>query len=96
MQLSEVGSPSFGLFDSEGRQGLVMTVDSSEAPLLTLHEQGRVRAAFGVREQTAVLNMADAQQMRLVVGVAEDGKPSISFLSENGEIIQTLPLELPR
>ena len=96
LQLNEIGFPSFGLFDNEGRQSLAMTVDSTGAPLLTLHEQGRVRAAFGVREQTAVLNMADAQQMRLVVGVAEDGNPSISFLSENGEIIQALPLELPR
>jgi len=94
--LSETGSPSFGLFDSDGRQSLTMTVDSSEAPLLTLHEQGRVRAAFGVREQTVVLNMADAQQMRLVIGVAEDGNPSISFLSETGEILQAFPLELSR
>jgi len=96
LQLTETGSPSFGLFDSDGRQSLAMTVDSSEAPLLTLHEQGRVRAVFGVREQTAVLNMADAEQMRLIIGVAEDGNPSISFLSETGEIIQALPLELSR
>ena len=96
LQLAQDGSPSLSLFDNGGRQSIAMTVDASQAPLMTLHEQGRVRAAFGIREQTAVLNLADAQRMRLVIGVAENGRPSISFLDENGQRVQELPLELSR
>ena len=96
LQLAQDGSPSLALFDGDGRQSIAMTVDASQAPLMTFHEQGRVRAAFGVQQQTAVLNMADDERMRLVLGVAEDGRPSISFLSEAGQVVQELPLELPR
>ena len=53
---------------------------------MTLHEQGQLRAAFGVQEQTALLNLADTQGVRLVIGVAQDGNPSVSFLSENGQL----------
>ena len=54
--------------------------------------QGRTRVALGVREQSAVLNMSDSAQARLVIGVAQNGRPSISFLGENRQIIQELPL----
>lgn len=96
LQLAESGSPSLRMFDADGRQSLAMTVDASEAPLMTFHEEGQLRAAFGVREQAAVLNLTDARQVRLVIGVAQDGRPSISFLGEDGQLVQELPLELPR
>ena len=96
LQLAPDGSPSLALFDEDGRQSIAMTVDASQAPLMTFHEQGRVRAAFGVQQQTAVLNLADDERMRLVLGVAEDGRPSISFLGDAGQVVQELPLELPR
>lgn len=96
LQLAEDGSPSLALFDGDGRQSIAMTVDANQSPLMTFHEQGQVRAAFGVQQQTAVLNMADNERMRLVIGVAEDGRPSISFLNDAGQIVQELPLELPR
>ena len=92
LQLNGDGSPSLGFFDGDGRQSIALTVDGSGAGLMTFHEEGRVRAAFGLRDQTTLLNMGDDTQMRLVIGVAEDGRPSISFLSETGEITQELPL----
>ena len=63
---------------------------------MTLHDEGQLRAAFGVLEQAAVLNMTDTQQVRLVIGVAQDGRPSVTFLSENGQLVQELPLEPSR
>ena len=47
LQLAPDGSPSFGLFDQGGRQSIALTVDAANAPLMTLHEEGRVRGAFG-------------------------------------------------
>ena len=90
LQLAENGSASLRMFDADGRQAIAMTVDASEAPLMTFHEEGQLRAAFGVREQAAVLNLTDARQLRLVIGVAQDGRPSISFLSEDGQLVQEL------
>ena len=94
LQVASDGSSSLRLFDGDGRQSITMTVDASQAPLMMLHDQGQLRAALGVLEQAAVLNLADARQARLVIGVARDGRPSVAFLSENGELIQELPLEL--
>ena len=96
LQVAPDGSPSLRLFDGDGRQSVGLTVGAGEAPLMTLHDQGQLRAAFGVQEQAVVLNMADAQQVRLVIGVAQDGRPSVSFLSENGQLVQELPLEPSR
>jgi hypothetical protein len=94
LQLAEDGSPSLRLFDGDGRQSIGMTVDPSRSSLVTFHDQGQLRAAFGVQEQTALLNLADTQRMRLVIGVAQDGNPSVSFFSESGQLVQELPLEL--
>ena len=60
---------------------------------MTLHEEGQLRAAFGVQNKAAVLNMADDTQVRLVLGVAENGRPSISFLNSDGSIAEELPVE---
>ncbi len=94
LRLAEDGSPSLRLFDGDGRQSIGMTVDPSRSSLMTFHDQGQLRAAFGVQEQTALLNLADTQRMRLVIGVAQDGNPSVSFFSESGQLVQELPLEL--
>lgn len=96
LQVAPDGSPSLRLFDADGQQSIGMTVGASNAPLVTLHDQGQLRAAFGVQEQAAVLNMADTQQVRLVIGVAQDGHPSVSFLSESGQLVQELPLDASR
>ena len=91
LQLSSEGSPALGLFDREGQRAVTMETDTLGAPFITLYEEGRSRTTMGVTQRTAVLNMSDAQRPRLVLGVAEDGAASLSFLDENGEIEEQLP-----
>ena len=91
LQLSSEGSPTLGLFDREGQRAVTMETDTLGAPFITLYEEGRSRTTMGVTERTAVLNMSDAQRPRLVLGVAEDGAASVSFLDENGEIEAQFP-----
>ena len=91
VQVNQDGSSSLGFFDDRGAQSLVMTVDAAGAPLMTLHDEGATRLALGVQEQAAVLNMFDSIQPRLVIGVARNGRPSVSFLDESRQIIQELP-----
>lgn len=50
LQVAPDGSPSLRLFDGDGRQSVGLTVGAGEAPLMTLHDQGQLRAAFGVQE----------------------------------------------
>ena len=93
IQVNQDGSSSFGLFDDRGAQSVVVSVDAATGlPLMSFHEEGRTRIALGVLEQSAVLNMYDAAQTRLVIGVAQDGHPSVSFLDEDRQIVQELPL----
>jgi hypothetical protein len=93
VQVNQDGSSSLGLFDGRGAQSVVVSVDAATGlPLMSFHEEGSTRLALGVLEQAAVLNLYDAEQPRLVIGVAQDGHPSMSFLGENGQVVQELPL----
>ena len=92
LQLNRAGQPNLGLFDAEGRRGAMMVLDGTEAPLLTLYQQGRARATLGVVQDTTVLNMGNATQTRLVMGVNADGFPSLSFYDDGGQIFEQLPV----
>ena len=48
VQVNQHGSSSLGFFDDHGAQRLVMTVDASSAPFMTLHDEGMTRLALGV------------------------------------------------
>ena len=91
MQIGDSGAPQLALFTSAGQRGATLAVGSDDAPLLTLYDAGRPRAAFGVVQQSTVLNLSDATRPRLVFGVAENGRPSVNFFDENGEVIHELP-----
>ena len=49
------------------------------------------RLTLGVVQQAVVVNFSDASQTRLVMGVADNGRPSITFLNADGEVVQELP-----
>ena len=91
MQLADDGAPSLDLLTTQGQRGARVVVDSSDAPVVTLYEEGTRRVALAVIQRAAVLNFSDPTRQRLVVGVAQNGRPSISFLNENGEVAQELP-----
>ena len=80
-----------GQFDNEGQRSVTMETDTLGSPFITLYEEGRSRTTMGVTQRAAVINMSDAQRPRLVLGVAEDGAASVSFLDENGEVEAQLP-----
>lgn len=91
LHLNTAGLPRLALSDSTGEQSAALSVGSDDMPQLMLSAGGRSRAVFGVVQDATVLNLLDATQPRLVVGVAENGRPSVSFLGENGEIVRELP-----
>jgi len=91
MQLADDGAPSLNLLTSQGQPGVGVIVSSSDASVVTLYEAGASRVVLGVVQEAAVLNFSDSTRQRLVVGVAQNGRPSISFLNETGEVAQELP-----
>ena len=92
LQLNRAGQPNLGLFDAEGRRGATLVLDESEAPLLTLYQQGLPRATLGVVQDATVFNMGNATQTRLVMGVNADGFPSLSFYDDEGQLFEQLPV----
>ena len=92
LQLNRSGQPNLGLFDAEGRRGATIVLDQTEAPLLTLYQQGHARATLGVVQDMTVFNMGNATETRLVMGVNADGHPSLSFYDETGQIFEQLPV----
>ena len=91
LHLGDDGEPSLVLFGREGQWSAAITVDSGDTPLVTLYDDGRPRLTLGVVQQAVVVNFSDASQPRLVMGVADNGRPSINFLNANGEVVQELP-----
>ena len=91
LQIGEDGSPSLVLFGHGGQRAVAVTVDSNDTPVVTLYGEGRPRVTLGVVQQAAVLNLAGAAQSRLVIGVADNGRPSITFVDNEGRVIDELP-----
>jgi len=71
LQLDARGSPALGLYGTSGERAADLGVDTTDAPVLTLYERGRPRTTLGVVQGTSVLNMADANRVRLVMGGRE-------------------------
>lgn len=90
-QLDASGAPFLGLFDSGGQRAASLSVDSADSPFVTFYQEGRSRAALGVVQDAAVLNLSDQDRARLVMGVADTGWASLSFIDEAGDVIQQLP-----
>ncbi len=91
MQLGTSGAPSVVLFGGDGQRSAALTVDDSDTPLLTLYAAGRPRVTLGVVQQAAVINMTGASESRLVIGVAGEGRASLTFVDPQGRIVAELP-----
>ena len=92
MQLGPDGAPNVDLLSSGRQRGVSLAVDATDAPFVTLHDaSGHQRIAMGVAQDSAVINVADSQRPRLVVGVAADGRPSVTVLDEGGQAVAIFP-----
>ena len=91
--LTAGGLPGLHLIGPAGQRQLSMTVDrDGQQALVTVRDAGgRSRASVGVVQGATVINLSDEARTRVVMGVAPDGRASLSFLDEAGQIVRTLP-----
>ena len=91
LHLTPDGLPRMALADAVGEEAVSLTVGSADMPQLTLSAGGQPRVIMTVAQNATVLNLFDASQTRLIVGVADNGEPSVSFLNESGDIESMVP-----
>ena len=91
LHLSEDGLPRLALSDESGIEAASMSVGSDEMPQLSISSAGQRRAVLTVAQDATVFNFSDGSRPRLVIGVAENGRPSVNFLDESGEIVFSAP-----
>lgn len=91
LQVTPTGLPRVALSDQTGNEALSLSVASNAAPEVALSTEGQTRAIMTVAEGATLLNLYDSDQPRLVLGVAANGRPSVSFLNQNGEITDEVP-----
>ena len=91
LQVGQDGRPSVIMAGADGRRSAALSMDSEDAPLMTLYHAGRPRVTIGVVQEVAVINVNGAGQSRVVVGVAADGHPSVTFYDDAGEVMAALP-----
>ena len=89
--LNDAGRPRAILADAAGRQSIGLTVGSDDMPQVGLAAAGRLRTLLTVARNAAVINLLDTERPRLVLGVAENGRPSVNFLDEDGGVAVELP-----
>ena len=89
--LNDAGRPRAILADAAGRQSIGLTVGSDDMPQMGLAAAGRLRTLLTVAQNAAVINLLDAERPRLVLGVAENGRPSVNFLDAEGDVAVEIP-----
>ena len=89
--LNDAGRPRAILADGAGRQSIGLTVGSDDMPQMGLAAAGRLRALLTVARNAAVINLLDTERPRLVLGVAENGRPSVNFLDAEGDLAVEIP-----
>ena len=91
LQLGQDGRPGVVLAGADGQRSAALSMDSEDAPLVTLYHAGRPRVTIGVVQEAAVINLNGAGQSRVVMGVAADGHPSVTLFDDAGEVMAALP-----
>ena len=91
LQMGPDGRPSVVLAGADGQRSAALSMDSEDAPLLTLYHAGRARVTLGVVQEAAVVNLSGPGQSRVVVGVAADGFPSVTLYDDAGEAVGAIP-----
>ena len=91
LQVGSDGRPGVVMAGADGQRSAALSMDSENAPLVTLYHAGRQRVTIGVVQEAAVINLNGAGQSRVVMGVGADGYPSLTFYDDAGEVIGGLP-----
>ncbi len=87
LTLGDEGQPRVNLLNSRGQPGIGMVVGADDAPFLSLFDPGgSQRLALGTVQGAAVVNLTDGARPRLVLGVADNGRATVDFYDEAGEI----------
>lgn len=89
--LNASGRPRALLSDDAGRPGLDLSVGGDDMPRVALAADGLLRGLFTVARDAAVINLRDGERPRLILGVAENGRPSVNFFDEEGELAVEIP-----
>ena len=90
--LNASGRPRALLADAAGRESIGLGVGGSDMPELRVSAEGRLRGLLTVAQDAALISLRDAERrQRLVLGVAENGRPSVNFFDEDGELVAEVP-----
>ena len=91
MNLGGEGEPHLSLFNSAGQPGLGLVVNGDNAPVVSLFDAaGAQRLTMGIVQGSTVVNLGDGTRVRLVLGVADNGRPSVAFYNAEGELERDL------
>lgn len=83
------GEPSVNLLGQPGQQALSLSVDADGAPFVSLYDAaGAPRILMGAVQGTAVVNLGDGIQPRMVLGVTDQGEGSLGFYDADGELVR--------
>ena len=92
LAVGDGGLPRLQLLGPTGQPQLSVAVGDLGEPLVTLRDQeGRSRAAFGLIQDAAVINLSDHSATRIVLGINTDGRASLGFLDETGAVEHQVP-----
>lgn len=91
LRLAEDGAPSLIFAGRDGQRTASVTVDDRNTPVMTFYEAGQPRVTLGVVAQAAVLNMTGSGESRVVIGVAGNGRSSVTVVDQAGQVVGELP-----
>jgi hypothetical protein len=75
-----------------GQTQVDLNVGGGGEPVAVFRDaMGRGRVTLGIVSGTTVINLADQQAARVVLGIAADGTATLSFLDENGRLAARVP-----
>ena len=97
MTLGGQGEPRLSLFNAAGQRGVGLVVGADDAPFLYVFDAaGGPRLAMGTLQGSTVVNLGDGTRPRLVLGVADTGRPSIAFYDAEGAIVRDVSADPPQ
>ena len=92
--LGPQAEPLLSLLGSNGQPAAALSVGLDDAPFLSLFDpMGVERLLMGAVAGATVVNLGDGIRPRLVLGVAETGRPSVGFYGDDGALRSELSVD---